>query len=121
MLGHQAESELGRGGGREDGFGSFALVAAGQPIDLGRGADADALETRVTLLAIEQKNPGLALVIGFSHRERGQHFSLGRRDVLHIVIEAGHRDATAGVVERGENFDQRGGRIDHRATENSRV
>ena len=66
LVGHQTEGELGRGGGRENSLGSFTLVAAGKAIDLGRGADADALEAGVTRLATEQEDTGLALVVGFA-------------------------------------------------------
>ena len=69
LVGHQSEGELGRGAGREDGLGSFTLVAAGQSIDLGRGTDTDALEAGVTRFAAEQEDTGFAPVVGFADRK----------------------------------------------------
>ena len=117
----EPEGEFGRGGGGEDGLGAFALVAAGQPVDFGRGADADAFHAAETFLAGEEEDAGFALVVGFADGQGGKGLAFGRVEFGHIVIKTRNGDAALGIVQSGQHPDQRGGGVHDRAAEDPRV
>ena len=121
LVGDEAEGEFGRGNRGKHGLGACTLVAAGQTVDFGRGANADTLDGAEAFLAGEDEDAGFALVIGFTDRQGGQRFAFRSVEFGHIIIESGHSNPTAVVVQARQHSDEGGCGIHDRAAENAGV
>ena len=121
LVGDEAESEFGAGPGGDDGLAAFALVTAGEAVDLdGRARDALFLR-RITALAEKfgdsQKLPVSRVVV----RNPRQLFSLVSGERNNVFVEAGDGDASVLVAQSREQLAQSHRWIVHRTAVNARV
>ena len=104
-----------------DRLAAVARESAPDAVHVERRPSATPLDGAVTTLALRCACADGGKVGALVEWERGKGGSICRRELNHIVVEPGHRDATLLVVERGDHRRQCVRRIDHRSSEASRM
>ena len=96
-------------------FGPGPGPTARQAVDLQRRAGGDALADGERLLAPGGRDARRRQELLLAHVGLGDLGALGVRQRHDVVVEARHGDAVVGVVQLGQDFDQRQRRVVHRA------
>ena len=115
LMRHQSARHLGVGLGGKHRLGTLARITAPDAADIERRAATVALQGAVTFLAEQGFHANGLLVLLFVEGDAGNHVALFLRHFLHIVIEAGHGDASVLVRQAGNQLAEHVDGIGHRA------
>ncbi len=98
----EAEREFGAGPRGDDGLAAFALVTAGQAVDLDGRARGALFLSRITALAEKSRDAQKLPVSPVVVRNPRQLFSLVSGEWNNVVVEPGDGDASVFVAQSSE-------------------
>ena len=82
-------------------------AAAAELVHLQRGAGPEPLQRRATGLAVQRGRSDLAPVGVLVERDACERLPVGRRQLVDVVVEAGHGDRAVGVVQARDDPGER--------------
>src|SRR5882672_4266510 len=107
LVGHQTGGNFGAGPGRNDGLAAFALVTAGEPVDLECRPGGTLLERSISPLAEQFWNSEELLILTLFEGQPRELFALIRGERLHVFVKTGNRDSPVFVTQLREQLGER--------------
>src|SRR5207249_4826967 len=104
LVRHKAKSEFGARPRGDDRLAAFALVTAGQAVDLKRRPRGALFLRRVAAFAEQFRDTEKFPVRRFVKRNSGELFSFVGRERNYVVVETGDGNAAIFVAESGEQL-----------------
>ena len=117
LMGNQTAAHFGVGLGRQHRFRTFALVTAPHAANVETRAAGIALDGGIAFLAAQLAHADRAFIGCFVERNGSEHGPFFGRELFHIVVEAGNRDAAVAVDHLGQQFAEHQCGVGHRTAE----